>query len=173
MIEHDILQRCDLMAWLPNNAIGAEIGVHRGNFALEILDRNRPEKLYLIDPWPDEPLYNGDDMIMGNEAFDFVTKRYADDSRVVVVRDTCVKALPKLGRIFDWVHLDTFHLYPLTALELYACSLAVKTGGFITGHDYDIPSVRRSIDIFCRYLDWEVMFLVGTNPPVSYVLRQL
>ena len=40
-----------LLEKLPANSIGAEIGVHRGEFASHILEVVKPKKLHLIDPW--------------------------------------------------------------------------------------------------------------------------
>jgi hypothetical protein len=35
---------------LPKNAVGAEIGVFRGDFSRHIVDYVKPKKLYLVDP---------------------------------------------------------------------------------------------------------------------------
>src|SRR5688572_8310234 len=43
--------RKKLLSMLPTNAIGAEIGVWRGDFSADILSSCNPNRLYLIDPW--------------------------------------------------------------------------------------------------------------------------
>ncbi len=43
--------RRELIAMLPKQAVGAEIGVWKGEFSAEILKVAAPKTLYLIDPW--------------------------------------------------------------------------------------------------------------------------
>ena len=43
-----------LLDILPKNSIGAEIGVHKGDFSRKILRTVSPEALHLIDRWRHE-----------------------------------------------------------------------------------------------------------------------
>jgi len=40
-----------ILDYVPEGTIGAEVGVFRGHFSELILRRQKPKKLYLIDPW--------------------------------------------------------------------------------------------------------------------------
>ncbi|MDJ0634304.1 MAG: hypothetical protein QNJ34_14035 [Xenococcaceae cyanobacterium MO_188.B29] len=44
------IQRQFLLERLPKNSVGAEIGVHLGDFSEKILEIVKPNKLHLIDP---------------------------------------------------------------------------------------------------------------------------
>jgi hypothetical protein len=49
---HEVLPRRDeVVARLPKEGIGAEVGVWKGDFAANLLQRTKPRRLYLIDPW--------------------------------------------------------------------------------------------------------------------------
>src|SRR5689334_12291037 len=47
--------RVFLLKMLPARSVGAEIGVHKGDFSAQILRTVRPHTLHLIDPWQYEP----------------------------------------------------------------------------------------------------------------------
>ena len=40
---------------LPKSSVGAEIGVHEGDFSAALLQVAQPKRLHLIDPWQHEP----------------------------------------------------------------------------------------------------------------------
>ena len=52
-------QRATLLELLPRLSVGAEIGVHLGDFSAEILKIVAPARLHLVDPWKhfDTPAY--------------------------------------------------------------------------------------------------------------------
>ena len=43
--------RRKLLLRLPKSSVGAEIGVHLGEFSRQILQLAKPKTLYLVDPW--------------------------------------------------------------------------------------------------------------------------
>src|ERR1700761_4356532 len=43
--------RQQVIAMMPKNGIGAEIGVWKGEFSEQLLKGTQPQTLYLIDPW--------------------------------------------------------------------------------------------------------------------------
>ena len=57
-----------LLSMLPTNAVGAEIGVHEGDFSRRILDFLKPRKMDLIDPWHIRQGKNSQKRIMGQGA---------------------------------------------------------------------------------------------------------
>ena len=59
-----------LLKLLPQNSIGAEIGVHKGDFSEEILRDVRPNELHLIDPWRYESSDTYKDSWYGGKAID-------------------------------------------------------------------------------------------------------
>lgn len=83
--------RRSLLEMLPKNSIGAEIGVHKGDFSAVILTTLEPARLHLIDPWHYEasPTYEG--AWYGGQAeggqkemdarYESVVERFADEIR--------------------------------------------------------------------------------------------
>ena len=47
-----------LLSRLPQNSVGCELGVWKGDFSEEILRMVKPGKLYLIDPWSYQPEFS-------------------------------------------------------------------------------------------------------------------
>ena len=50
--------RTSLLEMIPKDSVCVEIGVWKGKFSKQILDKVKPEKLHLIDPWKFMPEYS-------------------------------------------------------------------------------------------------------------------
>jgi hypothetical protein len=114
----------------PKDAVGAEIGVFKGEFTRHILDRTRPRELHLIDVWwklygetyPDWGAYTDFGRLATREAFEMAQAavRGHDRRRVAVFHVEndleCLSRFPN-GH-FDWVYLDSSHDYDQTLKEL-------------------------------------------------------
>jgi hypothetical protein len=87
-----------LLERLPRGGVAAEIGVAFGDFTREILRRNKPARLHLIDTW-DSPRYA--------EGLRKVETEFADrlaTGQVVVNRGLSTQVLPSFpDHSFDWV----------------------------------------------------------------------
>lgn len=134
---------------LPKNAVGAEIGVFRGDYTQVLLDRTQPSRLWLIDPWRivqasgyREALYSAAtttqaDMDLMHAS---VVARFSAEiagGRVVVERacsDTALARLP--DGALDWVYIDGDHTHAGTMCDLVLSARKVPVGGFIVGDDY-------------------------------------
>jgi len=120
-----------LLERLPRGGVVAEIGVAFGDFSREILKRNKPARLHLIDLW-DSKRYG--------EGLARIEKEFAapiEAGSVAIHRGLSTAILPKFeDNSFDWVYIDTDHSYATTAKELRICHTKVKPGGMILGHDY-------------------------------------
>jgi hypothetical protein len=139
-----------LLDILPENAKGAEIGVHLGDFSRQILDSTSPNELHLIDPWEHQTasrykaaLYGG--VAKGgqtelDERYSRVLSRYKREIRaeqVIVHRGYSTDILQKIqDQYFDWVYIDGNHLYDYVKKDLELSLQKVKSGGYITGDDY-------------------------------------
>jgi hypothetical protein len=100
-IEADHAGRERLLQAMPAHAICAEIGVWEGDFSRRMLDRTRPAKLHLIDPWRYEQdvtykdsLYGG--QIGGSQAhldgvYARVCKRFAPEIAAGEDTDLCFR----------------------------------------------------------------------------------
>jgi hypothetical protein len=147
--------------------VGAEIGVHVGDFSQRILETARPFTLLLIDPWKYEPdpvydraWYGGGNSGMAEELegrYRSVTNRFANQIRsaqVCVLRQDSISALSALSDDYlDFVYIDGNHLYEFVKLDLELSLRKVKPGGYITGDDYGPGNwwdggVKKAVDEF-------------------------
>jgi Methyltransferase domain len=142
--------RRSLLDMLPKNSVGAEIGVHMGDFSAVILTTLEPARLHLIDPWHYEasPTYEG--AWYGGQAeggqeemdarYESVVARFADEIRsgaVVVHRGESAAVLETIpDDYFDWVYIDGNHLYEYVRQDLEWSLRKTKVGGLVTGDDY-------------------------------------
>ena len=156
--------RYEFLYDLPKGGVVAEIGVHLGRYSEHILDIVRPDKLYLIDSWPQMMIYNGDEGIYGPDAMEIVREKFNHPNIEIIRCDSreLQSKIPK--KILDWVYLDTFHRYPTTLEELISISPLMKSTGWIFGHDYDIvtdqgSAVLQSINEFVSISNYELKML--------------
>jgi SAM-dependent methyltransferase len=149
-IEADHAGRERLLQAMPAHAICAEIGVWEGDFSRRMLDRTRPAKLHLIDPWRYEQdltykdsLYGG--QIGGSQAhldgvYARVCKRFAPEiaaGQVLIHRGDSHTVCEQFeDQYFDWIYIDGNHLYEFAIRDLRLYHRKVKPGGFLTGDDY-------------------------------------
>ena len=166
-IAADVEGREFLLQAMPKQAICAEIGVWEGDFSRRILDRTRPAKLHLIDPWRYEEdttykdsLYGG--QIGGSQAkldkiYARVCQRFAQEianQQVIVHRgDSHVVCEQFEDDYFDWIYIDGNHLYEFALRDLRMYYRKVKPGGFLTGDDYSEGGwwqggVKKAVDEF-------------------------
>ena len=154
---------------LPRNSVGAEIGVHTGDFSAAMLARLAPTELHLIDPWRHETAatykkawYGG--RARGGQAemdarYQGVCVRFAAEiqaGRVLIHRDCAAPALgPVADAHFDWIYIDGNHLYEFVKQDLAVAFQKTKPGGIICGDDY-MPGgwwqggVKKAVDEFVK-----------------------
>jgi hypothetical protein len=164
-------RRWHYLEMLPKRAIGAEIGVFRGEFTAHILRVTRPRELHLIDGWwklygerfPDWGTYTDHGQLQTRAAFAEargrtrgkpVTFHVGDDLALLPTFEDC---------FFDWVYLDTTHQYEhtLSELEILDC----KVGGIIMGDDWrEDPGAgdanaggARAVRTFCERSGWRLL----------------
>jgi hypothetical protein len=195
-------ERENLVSFLPRGAVGAEIGVAQGDFSEVLLDRARPARLHLIDPWShleaadhdarahlDEvarspgrlspPAYNE----LGDQQYSAACQRFAGRPAVVITRQFSYKAVREFpDRYFDFVYLDGNHTYEYVLQDLIDFAPKVKDDGLIMGHDFfedAFASEQRYgvIDAVNRFLrrasDGEYRLICLTYEPFSsYVIAK-
>lgn len=154
-----------LLEMLPISSIGAEVGVHQGDFSRAILDVVSPSHLHLIDPWRYEPSPTYQRALYGGRAENGQAEmdaRYSDvlarfdheigAGHVTVHRGQSAEMLSALpDASLDWVYIDGNHLYEFVAEDLALSLRKVKPGGLITGDDYTEGGwwdggVKRAVD---------------------------
>lgn len=169
--------RYDMLDELPKGGVVCEIGVANGDFSAEILKRNQPKKLHLVDAWVADR-YHDDRKI--------VESRFAaeiDAGRVNLHVGYSTDRLPEFpDHYFDWVYIDSVHDYKTTAAELAISLAKVKPGGIIAGHDYTpgnivgpVPyGVIQAVQEFCVRNDWRYICLTcESHCYVSFALQAM
>ncbi|KKL73401.1 hypothetical protein LCGC14_2075290 [marine sediment metagenome] len=180
-----VRNRRDWLATLPENSVGAEIGVMEGQFSRVILDVARPERLFLVDHWtsalPGEKgaKRHAEQAVRLRTTLREVCKEIATGQVRLVVAFS-VEAAGMLGeRSLDWVYIDAHHSYQAVTEDLEAWFPKVKLGGVIAGHDYQKECVVKAVYDFTRdkkLTPVEVTtdpFPAGRNPPPSFFFTKL
>lgn len=163
--KHD--HRAFLLEMLDRNSVGAEIGVHQGDFSKQILDTIKPAKLHLIDPWKhmDADLYKdawyGGQVANGQRDMDLrhqgVIGRFRaeiESGQVEVHRAFSNDASAAFADdYFDWIYIDGNHLYEFVKNDLERYWHKVKAGGHLAGDDYGDGGwwdggVKKAVDEF-------------------------
>ncbi|RDJ13838.1 class I SAM-dependent methyltransferase [Rhizobium grahamii] len=169
--------RGELLYRIPNGGIGLEIGAAFGEYTAEILEKNRPAQLYLIDPWSMDRYSSGLDRI--HTQF----KREIECGQLHLMQGTSLEKLAEFEDDFlDWVYIDTDHSFELTWQELLLCERKVKRTGRIAGHDFCtgntvkpiVYGVVEAVTKFCKDYGWQFEFLtVESHAHFSYCLKRL
>jgi hypothetical protein len=157
--------RYRLVKMLPQHAVGAEVGVWKGDFSASLLRFTQPNRLHLIDPWifqADLPMawYGG--LAAGSQVemdaiSESVRLRFATEigqGTVEVHQATSTDALARIDdSSLDWIYIDGNHLYEGVRDDLVAALPKIRPGGLIACDDYGSPGwwedgVRKAVDEF-------------------------
>ncbi len=165
----------------------AELGVLNGNFAKEILKLN-PKLLYLVDLWEGSVVsgdHDGNDLqkYNCNHSFHKVNSLFGILDNVEIFKDDSLTFLNNMpDSHFDFIYIDTTHVYEQTYKELNLAFKKVKNYGYLGGHDYKVNlqkchndysfGVKEAVDKFCstcgqkvcaEAMDGCVSFLIRIN----------
>jgi len=154
--------RMHLLGALPKGGVVAEVGVAFGDFTKQILLRNKPAKLHLVDAWKADGYQDGLELILERYAKEIAT------GAVEINRGLSTERLSEFSdEYLDWVYIDTDHSYTTTRDELLLARKKVKPGGYIAGHDFTsgnpvkaVPyGVIEACNEFCVNEGWGYEFL--------------
>jgi len=156
---------------MPEGSIGAEIGVHEGDFSARIISDVSPQKLHLIDPWEhfdgseyDRAWYGGHDVSQSemDRRFEHVKQRFDSNierGQVKIHRVPSDEAVSDFEDAYlDWVYIDGNHLYDYILQDLQLYEPKVKPGGALMGDDYGVEGwwdngVQEAVDDFVAERD--------------------
>lgn len=156
----DIEYRQELGDFLNRHGLlgtGVEVGTANGNYAREIMEKWKGEKLICVDPWKRQDLgvYREDHHQINYDAWysecQELSKR---DPRITLMRmysHEAAKSIPD-GSL-DFVYIDGNHAYAPVLLDMDSWFPKVKSGGVFGGHDYgndtnwpNWTEVKRAVD---------------------------
>jgi hypothetical protein len=169
--------RGELLHELPRRGVAAEIGVAFGDFTEQILERNNPAKLYLIDSWESRRYQEG----LARIEQKFATA-IAKNS-IEIRRGYSTEKLSEFDdNFFDWVYIDTNHSFDTTWKELQLADRKVKKRGQIAGHDFCTGNAIKPVPYgvveacakFCREYGWQYAYVtLESHGHFSFCLERL
>jgi hypothetical protein len=120
---------------------GAEVGVFRGDFAAELLEKWSGKKLYLIDTWRhlDDYLdsWNLDDGAMEENYRTTINRVSRWQPIPQLLRMPSLTAAKRFGsEELDFVYLDANHSFEHVRADIIEWFDKVRIGGIMSGHDY-------------------------------------
>ena len=125
--------------------IGAEIGVWFGRTFFYLLDNVDGLTLYGVDIWkPGDKFRHHADQEKNREE---VTRRAeAYGGRAIILEmPSVVAAVTIPNNSLDFVFIDADHSFGAVCDDIESWTLKVKSGGFVTGHDWDWDTVRAAV----------------------------
>lgn len=183
---HDpLMSREYFFGWRPafrtinhlfQDPIGAEVGAFEGFLTDQVLKYVKPSKHYLIDQYK---VY--DDIIselggFTQDQWDGIYKsvcfKYKDTPNVEIIKKDSVEAAKDFkDESLDYVYIDADHTQDTVYKDICAWYPKVKSGGFVSGHDYrDASGVKNGVWKFLieklkihQEQDWKTDFYSETN----------
>ncbi len=167
------------------DTVGAEIGVYRGDFSLELL-KTPLKRLHLIDSWKAYDAYSLDSLCHTNQDANYTDtlSRLAGpikSGRVVVTRGFSTHVAKTWKEKLKWLFLDGNHAYEFAKDDLAVWSPHIEEDGFIMCHDYTETSagaiamkfgVVRAVNEFCAANGWEVFAITQEGDWPSCAIRR-
>jgi hypothetical protein len=176
--------------WILDHAkhggVGAEIGVFRGHFAVEIAQHLEPAKLYLVDPWTrsgerfewgDIPETNHNRLTTAQAFADARARMapFADEVDIEFVEQWSYEFCRDLTHPLDWAYIDASHDYEGTLVDLEAVDSVLAEDGVIMGDDWITDpehghaGVLRAVNDFIRCREYE---LVAAGAEMQWCIRR-
>lgn len=158
--------------------LGAEVGVFRGENSAHLLFALPNLYLYLVDAWRPDPYLlqrNRFHALAKGPANRFsiwesqARRAVAFAGRRAAIRKQDFRSTAGTPPELDFVFLDAAHSFADTADQISVWSRRVRSGGIVSGHDYDYPApgfegVRKAVDEAAARLNVEL-----TVDSTSYV----
>jgi len=162
---------------IPENSVGAELGVWRGDTSARFLASGKIKHLHLVDAWSPDPYYGiegyrekyaklvgSGDLDAFRAYYDAVlagVRRRFQGQPVTIHQTTVHEFLTEPPEDLDWVYVDASHEYLDVLDDLERCARHVD---LIFGDDYgNKPGVVRAVDEFDRtHPEWHLQVL-GKN----------
>jgi hypothetical protein len=172
--------REDLLEMLPKGGTWVELGVFKGDFAEQILKIGKPERLLLVDIWPQNNFSadvngNGSE-IFGEELYDMVKARFAEYPNVHLLKSLTYYVLEKIpDETIDVIYIDADHSYEGCMNDLTNCDPLVKNDGLILGHDFDeisFPGVIRAVQEFVKSRGYYLTYITNETRCPTYVISK-
>ena len=121
---------------------GAEVGVYKGAYSVELCKANPGLKLYCIDSWGIGKKNQG----LYKKIYDYAQRRLSIFG-ATLIKDLSMDAVKKFDdNSLDFVYIDAEHVYEESNQDIREWAKKAKKGGIVSGHDYDWVDVKRAVD---------------------------
>lgn len=175
-----ITNRVEMLNLIPKNGVVCEIGVFKGEFSEKIIQVLNPSKIYLVDIF-EGIMCSGDkdglNIVHTDLSLEYTSLvyKYSNDQRVKLIKsrsDEFMESMP--NDYFDYIYIDGDHSYEGVSSDLNLSIKKVKSGGFISGHDYTsmFPGVVMAVDEFCFKNNLEIKYITGDGCP-SFLIKKI
>jgi len=145
---------------------GAELGVQRGLFSKEMLDRwPNCTKYLLVDLWAHQPNYKDAANVATHKQLSMMnyakSQTAAYENKTIFIRNyTTLAALDVAEASLDFIYVDARHDYCGVMEDMTAWWPKLKRGGIMAGHDYmtaldQLKTQRRG---FNPHDDWSICY---------------
>lgn len=157
---------------IPENSIGAELGVWKGDSSIKFLSKAR--FLHLVDRWSPIAYKDSDEhgdyqgylqryksIVDSDNPSDF--KKYYDaiysdvqarfaNKPVKIYRMTTREWFKVFNEELDWIYVDANHGYADALYDLQESFQKIKSGGLLFADDYsnNKPGVKKAIEAFSK-----------------------
>jgi hypothetical protein len=150
--------RTELLDLIPENSTILEIGVFKGDFSKEIINKTKFKKLFFVDIWQGE--YGSGDKDGNNhlivESMESVYislyKQVLDNPDIHFIRMDSTNFLKNwYDKYFDAIYVDGDHTEEMVYSDLVLSLDKIKNGGLLMGHDYgSCWGVTNAVTKFCK-----------------------
>lgn len=152
--------------------IGAEIGVHRGEYSKRLLELNPNLKLYCIDPWT--PYVHHSTQRRQDRHFAAARQALTGLNAEFLVK-TSLEALKDISdNSLDFVYIDGLHEFDDVILDIIGWNRKVRSGGVIAAHDYFHwynVGIIPAVDAFVRAHNINPYFVTKDHPPSVFWVK--
>lgn len=136
--------------------VGAEVGVLEGSYSRALCRYNPELKLYSIDAW------GLLDKKEGMRAFHLKmwkrAKRKLSFHTAILIRKPSIKAVKRFADgSLDFVYIDADHSYPAVKEDITIWTPKVRSGGIVSGHDYQLEEVIKAVDEYVENNNLKLM----------------
>lgn len=143
---------------------GVEIGVQRGDNALNILKTLAFEQLFLVDIWEQYKIAKKHKEGFNNADFSgyypTVLRRFGQRTDVTILKKYSIEASRQFpNQYFDFIYIDACHGYQAVKNDIEVWFPKIKDGGIFGGHDYHnqiYPGLLKAINEFIQNGNYEL-----------------
>ena len=144
-----------------NIKIGVEVGVASGHHSANILEKSNIEKLYCIDPYPNNLYWakekDGDKRYAEAQE---VLKKWIGDGRAILLRKNSLDVVDTFeDNSVGFVYLDGDRTPEVFLQDVPRWLNKIKMGHILAGHDYKNKrgfKVKSMIDNFCEQNNYKL-----------------